>query len=75
MDDTAEPRQARDNSEKLAYRHIPLYIGKAKKMTMETAAAGKMNEVYGFMHQDGIALKLPSKRSHSAIKYAAQTAT
>ncbi len=44
-------------------------------MMMETAAAGKMNEVYGFMHQDGIALKLPSKRSHSAIKYAAQTAT
>ena len=41
-EEARDPIAVLTSSEKLAYRHIPLYMRKKTKMTMETAAAGKI---------------------------------
>ena len=73
-EDKTDPRHVLTNSEKLANRHMPLYMRQKRKITTDTIAYGKIQTAYGFKYLSGIELKTQSNRNHNARKYAEQTA-
>lgn len=73
-EDKTDPKQVLTSSEKLAKRHIPLYMRQKTKIVTDTIAYGKIQATYGFKYLSGIELKTQSNRNHSARKYAEQTA-